>query len=642
MDEVRIRSLLDEAAERYNEGDYDKAIALWRAALDLDPDNQKAREGIRMASLLAADWEQAGAESAASNETLTVDDSTSRERVEAGIARVKELANRGQYAEALEGCELLAEIAPGLEEVRQLADHVRRAAGTTDSVPVRGGMGALESHLQSARQALEQGRNREAARAARAALQLDPSNMEACGILSLAADEAEAAEPVRIGESHAGAPVRAAGATPESRVSALIQEGQTAFDQHSFQDAIAIWSRVFAIDQANPTAGALIDRARAAIDDQARQLDDLFYRGVDAKEAGRLQEALGLFEEVLAASPSNAEARAQISEIEARLRPSAQTIAIDSAAARDVAQERSRANKTVGEPQLFSGSIPLARPAPSPRASARREEMAAVGRSHERAGGGSRRVMVGLGLMVILGAGAGAYLWLGRDTGTMPEALATEAAPVRPPAPPAGAGEASTPAQPPGQLQVLPGGQPAPPPAPPQQAPVEAAGSAPALEREGREHFQAERWAEAALALRKAFELDPVQFASQDLLEQAMSHLERQAHLEREMGQANQYFKEEDYASALHKFYRLHQDYPEMAGVGRYIENSWYNWGVLLLQSGAVDEAAEKFDEVLEIDPADRDAARAREVARKYHGRRRDTVYDSYAATLTPRAIDER
>ena len=54
MDDARIKSLLEQASERYNEGAYAEAIALWQEALHGDPSNQKAREGIRMASLLVS------------------------------------------------------------------------------------------------------------------------------------------------------------------------------------------------------------------------------------------------------------------------------------------------------------------------------------------------------------------------------------------------------------------------------------------------------------------------------------------------------------------------------------------------------------------------------------------------------------
>ncbi|MFQ5845142.1 MAG: tetratricopeptide repeat protein, partial [Planctomycetota bacterium] len=168
------------------------------------------------------------------------------------------------------------------------------------------------------------------------------------------------------------------------------------------------------------------------------------------------------------------------------------------------------------------------------------------------------------------------------------------------------------------------------------------AAEAKVLVRKGRRHLRRERWAEAALALRDALKIDPLNFEARDLLDVAMRELEKQARFEEAMQLALRYFREGDYASALHRFYRIQQDRPEIKILDTYIANSWFNWGVILMQAGAVDEAVEKFDEVLDIRPRDREASRAREVARRYHGRQRDAAFDSFATTLPLHRIDQR
>ena len=105
---------------------------------------------------------------------------------------------------------------------------------------------------------------------------------------------------------------------------------------------------------------------------------------------------------------------------------------------------------------------------------------------------------------------------------------------------------------------------------------------------------------------------------------------------------SKRYFTEGDYASALHKFYRIQIDFPEIREMNTYIRNAWFNWGVMLLQAGAVEEAGEKFSEVLEITPNDREATRAREVATRYRGKTRDSFYDSFSASLPLRSLDQR
>src|SRR5262245_40091638 len=197
MDEAQIKALLDEASVFYNDGKYDEAIALWREVLESEPSNQKAREGIRMASLLMTGVDKADGQS--------VDESTVQARIDAGMARVKELAAKGQYEEAVEGCDLLAEIAPHHPQVRQLGHEIRQAAQrhaanskANTAKPVASN-DVLGQQLEKARKALANGQELEAAEAAHKVLRIDPSNMEAAGILSLVDGDTSKTTPLEIG-----------------------------------------------------------------------------------------------------------------------------------------------------------------------------------------------------------------------------------------------------------------------------------------------------------------------------------------------------------------------------------------------------------------------------------------------------------
>jgi tetratricopeptide (TPR) repeat protein len=502
--------------------------------------------------------------------------------------------------------------------------------------------------------------------------------MEACGILSLAADDSTSSAPVSIGsdDSSLSNPVDT-GEFPtrefaqdarvdspaERKVKALLDQGQEALTSGRPEAAIEIWSRVFAIDRANAAAGALIDQAKAAIDEQARSVDDIYYRAVDAKEAGRDVEAIQLFEQVLTISPNHPEARACLQELNARaggLDESAALggfgpeIGVDPNAVKEIATEKKRGyssaqadEEAVLDRLKETASVPLARPLDEspypPRASAGSERPVAVKPAilAQKKGGGMKHLLLAaVGIAVVVLAGVGAWLWFGSGTGSMPEAQATIAVPARvaagAPGKPAGGAKA-------GAIQVVPGAAPKqaevvpPPPLTPEQLKTRAA----ELTREGRRLYQEKRWPEAVLTLKKALTTDPIDFDAQDELDKAMVELEKAASLEREMTAATKYFGEADYASALTKFYRLQQDHPEMKIFDAYIRNSWFNWGVTLLQAGVVDEAAEKFDEVLQIDSRDPQAARAKEIAKRYHGRQRDKVFDTFANTMTLRALDQ-
>jgi len=668
MDEAKLKSLLDQASERYNEGLYEEAIAQWREVLAQDPSNQKAREGIRMASLLTADWaETPGVAPEPENDPQRV-----RERIEAGVARVKQLAGAGQFSEALEGCDLLSEIAPDLAEIARLKSQVQRASEASSGSSPAGG---IEHYLEVARQALSDGRNRQAAEAANRALQIDPSNMEACGILSMAADDATVGSPVSIGagglhpsghefetgpfslDASAGEEADGGSAAilgdQDPRVTALIKEGHAALAASRPEEAIAIWSRIFAIDRANAEAGTLIDRAKAAIEEQARRVDDIYYKAVDANEAGRREEALDLFQQVLALAPNHPEARSSVEELKARLGGLGDDLDASFGSLEEPKPQVEITRKK--KPAAHSApadlaSVPLAdlgsERLHSPRTTDIRRDVAVKPAiiSARKGGGSSSRLLVAIAGSLVVGvAGVGAWLWFGSSTGSMPEAEATAPVPVKiarksqgspPPAP----------EQSPGAIEVLPGASPktetpAPPPPPVDPEVLKAQGAA--LTREGRQYFQEQRWADAVITFKKAIAADPVDFDAQDQLDEAMSRLQKAADLEREMSQAVKYFGEGDYASALHKFYRLQQDRTEMKILETYIRNSWFNWGVLMLQSGSVDEAVEKFDEALQINPHDPQATRAREIAKRYHGRPRDTVYDAFTNALQLRALDQ-
>src|SRR5713101_4899917 len=57
IDDERLQELLTRASSFYNNGEYKGAIESWREALTVDPASQKAKEGIRMATLLMGEWE---------------------------------------------------------------------------------------------------------------------------------------------------------------------------------------------------------------------------------------------------------------------------------------------------------------------------------------------------------------------------------------------------------------------------------------------------------------------------------------------------------------------------------------------------------------------------------------------------------
>ncbi len=666
MDQDQMQSLLEKAGDLYNQGRYDKAIETWNEVLRADPVNQKANEGIRMAMLLKT--HDADPQAAASRPSGDSDDF--RDRIEAIMLRVRDLVAAGNYEDAVDGCTLLEDLAAGDPDVERLCEEVRKAVPQqAQPAPERSPgahasaqAGDVESLLIAARRALERGDEAEATRAASSALAQDPACMEAIGILSMtghappgaprtgAPQDLEAAdEPIAVDDiidvsnEPVAFPSFDANTTPA--IKELITEGQLAFNEGRMQDAIGTWSRIFALDEYNQMAGDLIDRARRSIENDGEQVDRLFQQAVDAREAGRLDEALELFRKVRSLSPMHAELAAAIEEVDAKLAGEAVSIGLDSHAVEDAERERAAAFASDADPESdvpgqrkghgagkahSAGPHAVekprdARPAASPAETGGRVVAAGGSRAWR------RLALGGVGVAAVLGAAFWVWTSFGTDAGisdaqaTTPQASATGPAPPKNGAgvgPAAGAAAAATGAQ-------------------------ESAALDPAAMKEkarqhaqaGWNHYQNGDWAAAVKELREARRIDPL-FTLQDTLDSALKNLEAQAEFEVEMTAATKYFGESDYASSLHKLYRLQEKFPRRAPFDTWIAAAWFNWGALLMDAGAIDEAVEKFNEALEINPRDADAKRARDVAARYQDRPRDPAFDTFVASLEMRELE--
>ncbi|MFQ5701046.1 MAG: tetratricopeptide repeat protein [Acidobacteriota bacterium] len=566
MPSDQIRLLLETAGNQYNEGDYEQSMATWGRVLELDPDNQKAKEGIRMARLLARQHSRQQTVSHERPPSAEV-----RERVRAGIARVRELAAAGDFDRALKGCSLLEEIKPDDPQVRVLREAIQKAAGGATTVETA---------------------------------DLDTGEPE----------PALVGEPIPIDDM-----VEPSAAQPAP--------------------------------PAEDGAAELIPEAEAAEAPEERGPEELFSRAVEARDAGRLEEALDLFQQVRAKAPTHAEALMNIEEINARLAGEAQPIGLDLQAAREVEREKEESAAMEGA-QL--DDVPLPEELPGERAEdighdAGEPGPAAGGRIEGSEAGRDRKpiMLAAAGALAVVGIAVGAYFWFS-DSGGMAQAEATvRRKPITVPARPAGPQRTSP------QQTTARHGKPSPSAAGPATSkpghelpedPAERRKLAGRYARQGRDHLAKKEWAAAAVALREAHRLDPQAEDIEESLFDAMQHLEEQARQEEQMAQAAQYFQEGDYASSLHKLYRLQQnqrDRGKRKSIENSIRNAWYDWGVVLMNAGAINEAVKKFNEALEIDPADQVAARARKMALRYVGKSRDEAFNRFVESLPTRAFSD-
>ncbi|MBI1950925.1 MAG: hypothetical protein HYS34_06125, partial [Acidobacteria bacterium] len=156
-----LQDLLTRASSLYNNGEYKGAIEAWKEALSVDPQSQRAKEGIRMATLLIGDFEPTptgepvdlpaadGAETAPAD--LPVEEVEAR--LDLGIAHIKQLLAEHRHAEAIEGAQGLLPLDPNSPELLSLMEQAQNAF---EAAPF------IEEHLTLARELLAQERFAEA------------------------------------------------------------------------------------------------------------------------------------------------------------------------------------------------------------------------------------------------------------------------------------------------------------------------------------------------------------------------------------------------------------------------------------------------------------------------------------------------
>lgn len=162
IDDEKLQDLLTRASSLYNNGEYQGAIEAWKEALSVDPQSQKAREGIRMATLLIGDFEstptgaaEEGPATADAAEVAPADQPAEEveARLDLGTAHVKQLLAERRYAEAIEGAQGLLPLDPNSPELLALLEQAQHSF---EAAPF------IEEHLTLARELLAQERFAEA------------------------------------------------------------------------------------------------------------------------------------------------------------------------------------------------------------------------------------------------------------------------------------------------------------------------------------------------------------------------------------------------------------------------------------------------------------------------------------------------
>src|SRR5262245_22681957 len=93
----QLQQLMTKATALYHSGDYRQAIQVWQELLSQDPQNQRALEGIRMASLLLEEAQTEDAATQAAGESAASETPEVIAKVREGIQKVRTFLSAARY-----------------------------------------------------------------------------------------------------------------------------------------------------------------------------------------------------------------------------------------------------------------------------------------------------------------------------------------------------------------------------------------------------------------------------------------------------------------------------------------------------------------------------------------------------------------
>ncbi len=668
MDCQDKQQLHERASESYLRGDYRDALDAWQSVLTIDPGDEQALEGVRLAALLVEGSEPAAPPGA----PASPDPAVLRRRLDEVDARLEasDLQGAASVAEAL-----VAEFPSDPAVV----DALNRARTAVEAEPF------LAEQIALARAALDGGRVVEAEAACRRVLAVDSHHLEATSLLRRCAQTASSEGPdakdlavldtlssrldsamPNAGETAATSvappvpvlePPREAGSgSPalelERRVRDLLEEAKRQEKNGRTDDALAILSRVFILDEQNVEAMAMEERLRAVQGQCSRDVENWLAEGSEAYETGKLDEARALFQKVLERYPGHLEALEFLEKTDSALAakegpaPGASPEApLAGSPGEDLLSLGSQLEggdaSTPTAPRTFvaassSSAIPLqhgaaptdaagdyspfhpggvapegaadivvtpsVRPAPPPRRSSLPWPLLAG-------------VAV---LLAVVGVGAAGWYVVPLFRGQVAKAPAKVEAPLPP-----------RPAPKPQPRPV----EAAPAPIPGVKSPADAMARAKAA-------MEAGDYAGAVIAYNAALSLDPGLDDARTGLALAGERYKVDKAQRDQIDRARTMFAEGEYTPALKILYRIPQG-RYGADIERHEANAWFNNGLVSLRGGNCKEALEHFAEALQIRPTDADFLRARNMAQKFQTEPKDRAYFDAAEGIPFRKFDE-
>jgi tetratricopeptide (TPR) repeat protein len=621
MDREQIESLHEKASGAYLQGDYVAALAAWDQLLGASPNDERAREGIRLCRMMVQSEDEPLDDGKDLDDALTAFNAPEDSAPEPDAENASTWPGREIAGETPADA---PDLGPGLDP-ELLGEMGDEAPVADDAAPE--GEPELEGLL---------------------------ADEDAAG-----ADAEPVAPPA---DATADNP---AAAELQKRIGELLDQARTAVSEGRNDDALGILARLFILDDGHAEAQALAEHVRSTMEGQAREIDARIEEGVQVLENGDLDEARQIFQSVLEVAPYHQEAKHYLEKIEARMDEAegagpdgegseADPLPMGEAGAgtpADTSQDHGAIDLEGGDESAVgvsgvsaSGDDPF-----SKLLAAELEEIddedfrdeveeEAAEEEEDPAAKPSRKKTetspVLLAVAVIVMIGAGVYAWFFTD-------LLRKREPASEPMAAAAAAGINT-GNPDGAASTAEDGTAG---SAEERSTEELLAQAEQLTRNpdgslgttdparvrkildrARQHMDEEDYPAAVFAFNEALELDPGnEQAHQGMLDAGRLFREHKQQLE-ELDRAIDSFRAGDYEGALRTLYRLPQDLdPETVELAKLA--SWYNLGLTHLRAGETAEAIRYFDEALQIREDDSDAAEARELAERFSNLVHDRTY---------------
>jgi tetratricopeptide (TPR) repeat protein len=273
MSADRIAQLHEQASEHYLNGNYDGALQAWRDVLALDPGNEQAMDGVRMASQFAPPQEAPAA----------VSDDLSSE-LDQGLRVFDSLGATAVDRKPAPSPATATAVTP---------DPIRQAEGIDfgdlsgiGAIP----LGATDSPAVESQEAPE--------------TPAEGAEEESFGLAPLSAAPQDSPS--------------AAAYELHRRVADLLAEAKAKADAGEKDEALAILSRLAILDDENQEAAALRERLLASGPSDLDRIEESIIEGVAALESDRLEDAERHFRAVLALSPEHREAVHYLEKVQER------------------------------------------------------------------------------------------------------------------------------------------------------------------------------------------------------------------------------------------------------------------------------------------------------------------------------------